>query len=156
MPATGIRSPGSPTCSTSQLFDLNPMGHHAISLLLHVVNAVLLCTLLHRLTGFLGRSMFVALLFAIHPLHVESVAWIAERKDVLSTLFWLLTMGAYAGYARKPCLKRYLPVAALFALGLMAKQMLVTLPLVLLLMDYWPLNRFSLRQGRTETDWGGH
>jgi protein O-mannosyl-transferase len=126
-----------------QLFDLNPMGHHADSLLLHVANAVLLCLLLQRLTGFLGRSMVVALLFALHPLHVESVAWVAERKDVLSTLFWLLTMLAYVWYVRKPSLERYLCVAALFAMGLMAKQMLVTLPFVLLLLDYWPLNRTS-------------
>jgi hypothetical protein len=126
-----------------QLFGENPAGHHAISLLLHAANAVLLCALLHRLTGYLGRSVVVALLFALHPLHVESVAWVAERKDVLSTLFWLLTMAAYARYARTPSVKRYVPVAVLFALGLMAKQMLVTLPLVLLLMDYWPLNRLS-------------
>jgi hypothetical protein len=130
------------------LFGLNPLGHHATSLLLHAVNAVLLCALLHRLTGFIGRSMIVALLFALHPLHVESVAWVAERKDVLSTLFWLLTMGAYTGYVRKRCLSRYLSVVVLFALGLMAKQMLVTLPLVLLFMDYWPLNRLSHHQSR--------
>ena len=96
--------------------------------------------------------MFVALLFAIHPLHVESVVWIAERKDVLSTLFWLLTVWAYTGYARKPCLKRYLPVAVFFALGLMAKQMLVTLPLTLLLIDFWPLRRISSQQGRSNPD----
>jgi protein O-mannosyl-transferase len=124
-----------------QLFDLNPAGHHAVSLLLHAANACLLCVLLHRLTGFLGRSVAVALLFALHPLHVESVAWIAERKDVLSTLFWLLTMLAYLRYLTKPALARYLAVAGLFALGLMSKQMLVTLPLVLLLLDYWPLRR---------------
>jgi tetratricopeptide (TPR) repeat protein len=127
------------------LFDLNPMGHHADSLLFHVANALLLCLVLQRLTGRLGRSVVVALLFALHPLHVESVAWIAERKDVLSTFFWLMTMAAYLWYARKPSLKRYLPVVLLFALGLMAKQMLVTLPLILLLLDYWPLNRLSLR-----------
>lgn len=131
-----------------ELFALNPMGHHAVSLLLHTVNSALLCAVLYRLSGFLGRSMIVALLFAVHPLHVESVAWVAERKDVLSTLFWFLTMWVYIGYAKKPCLKRYLPVALLFALGLMAKQMLVTLPVVLLLMDYWPLNRQGL--GNTE------
>jgi protein O-mannosyl-transferase len=129
-----------------QLFDMNPMGHHAVSLLLHAANAVLLCLILRRLTGFLGRSMVVALLFALHPLHVESVAWIAERKDVLSTLFWLLTMASYVWYVRESSLKRYLCVATLFALGLMAKQMLVTLPLVLLLLDYWPLNRLFPRQ----------
>jgi len=128
-----------------ELFDLNPLGHHATSLFIHAVNAVLLCALLHRLTGFIGRSLFVALLFALHPLHVESVAWVAERKDLLSTLFWLLTILAYCGYASRPAVSRYLLVAALFAMGLMAKQMPVTLPAILLLMDYWPLSRF--RQG---------
>jgi protein O-mannosyl-transferase len=135
-----------------ELFDLNPMGHHATSLLLHVVNSLLLCALLHRLTGFIGRSMLVALLFALHPLHVESVAWVAERKDVLSTLFWLLTMWAYIGYTNKPSLQRYLPVAIFFALGLMAKQMLMTLPIILLLMDYWPLNRLFPHQGGSRAD----
>jgi tetratricopeptide (TPR) repeat protein len=130
-----------------QLFDLNPAGHHAVSLLFHTVNAVLLCAVFYRLTGFLGRSLVVAMLFALHPLHVESVAWIAERKDVLSTLFWLLTMAAYASYVRKRSLSRYCTVLLLFALGLMAKQMLVTLPLVLLLMDYWPLRRISPHHG---------
>jgi len=129
------------------LYGTNPMGHHGTSLLLHVANSLLLCALLHRLTGFAGRSMAVALLFAIHPLNVESVAWVAERKNVLSTLFWLLTIWAYIGYAKKPSLKRYLPVAAFIALGLMSKQMLVTLPVILLLMDYWPLNPASLRTG---------
>lgn len=134
-----------------ELFDLNPMGHHATSLLLHTINSLLLCALLHRLTGFLWRSMFVAMLFALHPLHVESVAWVAERKDVLSTLFWFLTMGAYVWYAGKPGLKRYFPVAVFFALGLLAKQMLVTLPVILLLMDYWPLKRLIPSQGEHET-----
>lgn len=129
-----------------QLYGMNPAGHHATSMLIHTVNSMLLCALLHRLTGFVGRSLIVALLFAIHPLHVESVAWVAERKDVLSTLFWLLTMWAYAGYARNPSMKRYLPVVMFFALGLMAKQMLVTLPVVLLLLDYWPLNRLAIRR----------
>jgi len=132
-----------------ELFGLNPMGHHATSLLLHAANSLLLCALLHRLTGFLGRSMFVALLFALHPLHVESVVWVAERKDLLSTLFWLLTMWAYIGYIDKPSLKHYLPVAVFFALGLMAKQMLVTLPVILLLMDYWPLNRLKPHHGES-------
>ncbi|MDD2581347.1 MAG: tetratricopeptide repeat protein [Desulfuromonadaceae bacterium] len=134
-----------------ELFDLNPMGHHATSLLLHTVNSLLLCTIFYRMTGFIGRSMFVALLFALHPLHVESVAWVAERKDVLSTLFWLLTMWAYIGYTNRPSLKRYFPVAVFFALGLLAKQMLVTLPLVLLLMDYWPLKRLTPGQKGLET-----
>jgi hypothetical protein len=132
------------------LFGLNPKGHHVTSLLLHTVNSLLLCILLHRLTGFLGRSMLVALLFALHPLHVESVVWVAERKDVLSTLFWLLTMWAYIGYTDKPSLKRYLPVAGIFALGLLAKQMLVTLPVILLLMDFWPLSRLTPGKGEHE------
>ncbi|GAM08029.1 transmembrane and TPR repeat-containing protein F38B6.6 [Geobacter sp. OR-1] len=123
------------------LFGSNPAGHHATNLILHAANTLLLCALLCRLTGFVGRSLAVALLFALHPLHVESVAWVAERKDLLSTLFWLLTMCLYVWYAGKPSMKRYLPVAIFFALGLMAKQMPVTLPIVLLLMDYWPLNR---------------
>lgn len=123
------------------LFGLNPLGHHATSLFLHSVNSLLLCALLYRLTGFVGRSLVVALLFAIHPLHVESVAWVAERKDVLSTLFWFLTMGAYCWYVNKPTVPRYLAVAVLFALGLMAKQMPVTLPVILLVMDFWPLDR---------------
>ncbi len=121
------------------LFNLDPRGHHASALLFHTLNATILCALLHRLTGLLGRSLVVALLFALHPLHVESVAWIAERKDVLSTLFWLLTMWSYALFAEKPTVKRYLPVLCCFAFGLLAKQMLVTLPFILLLMDYWPL-----------------
>lgn len=129
-----------------QLFGLHPLGHHAMSMIIHAANSLLLCALLQRLTGFVGRSLMVALLFALHPLHVESVAWIAERKDVLSTLFWFLTMWAYIGYTNKPSLQRYLSVAGIFALGLMAKQMLVTLPVILLLMDYWPLRRLSIRR----------
>ena len=128
-----------------RLFGDKPMGHHLINLLLHILNAVLLLLVLRRMTGSLWKSAFVAALFAVHPLHVESVAWIAERKDVLSTFFWLLTMGAYVLYSEKPSIKRYLPVFFLYALGLMAKPMLVTLPLVLLLLDYWPLDR--IRRG---------
>jgi Flp pilus assembly protein TadD len=101
-------------------------------------------------TGSLWKSAFVAALFALHPLHVESVAWIAERKDVLSTFFWLLTMWAYVLYSEKPNIKRYVPVIVLFALGLMAKPMLVTLPFVLLLMDYWPLGRLRLRNAKKQ------
>jgi tetratricopeptide (TPR) repeat protein len=133
------------------LFGMNPAGHHAVSLLLHTLNGVLVCTLLYRMTGLLGRSLTVALLFALHPLHVESVAWVAERKDLLSTLFWLLTMHAYAGYVKKAGLWRYGLVALLFALGLMAKQMLVTLPLMLLVMDYWPLRRVAGTAGPLPT-----
>lgn len=124
-----------------RVFGLNPMGHHLVSLLLHVLNAVLLLMVLRRMTGSLWKSAFVAALFAVHPLHVESVAWAAERKDVLGATFWFLTMGAYVLYTEKPSLKRYVPVVVLYALGLMAKPMLVTLPLVLLLLDYWPLKR---------------
>lgn len=124
-----------------QLYGLNPPGHHATNILLHALDAVLLFLLLYRATGARGRSLLVAALFALHPLNVESVAWIAERKNVLSTLFFLLTLAAYGWYARKPELKRYLVVVALFALGLAAKPMVITLPFVLLLLDYWPLER---------------
>ena len=124
-----------------RLFQLRPMGHHLINLLFHLANVLLLLLVVKRMTGSLWRSAFVAALFAVHPLHVESVAWVAERKDVLSTFFWLLTMGAYALYSEKPSIKRYLPVLLVYALGLMAKPMLVTLPFVLLLLDYWPLKR---------------
>jgi tetratricopeptide (TPR) repeat protein len=125
-----------------QLFGLKPGGHHFTNLLLHIVAAVLLFFALNQMTNALWRSAFVAAIFAIHPLHVESVAWIAERKDVLSAVFFMLTLGAYAWYARQPSLARYLVVAIIFACGLMSKAMLVTLPIVLLFLDYWPLNRF--------------
>src|SRR5208283_467097 len=97
----------------------------------------------HRMTKAVWQSAFAAALFALHPLHVESVAWVTERKDVLSTLFWMLTMGAYCYYVKRQTLWRYLSVLAFLALGLMAKPMLVTLPFVLLLLDYWPLGRFD-------------
>ncbi len=126
-----------------QLFGLDPGWHHFSSLLLHALNAVCLFLLLSRLTGSLWRSAFVASLFALHPLHVESVAWVAERKDLLAALFWLLTMYAYARYVERPGGGRYLLVVASFILGLMAKPMLVTLPFVLLLCDYWPLGRMA-------------
>lgn len=138
-----------------ELFGLQPLGHHATNLLLHSVNALLLCVLLQRLTGFIGRSLFVALLFALHPLHVESVAWVAERKDLLSTLFLLLTILAYCRYVSKPAVARYLVVAALFALALLAKQMPVTLPLLLLLLDYWPLARCRPRGGEPQANGAG-
>jgi protein O-mannosyl-transferase len=127
-----------------QLYGLHPWGHHLSNVLLHAASTILLFLVLRRMTGDLWPSAFVAALFAIHPLHVESVAWVAERKDVLSGLFFMLTLWAYVGYVRHPfSLARYLSVVALFALGLMAKPMLVTLPCVLLLLDYWPLGRFS-------------
>ncbi len=126
-----------------QLYGLNAGGHHLTNLLLHIANTLLLFWLLFRTTGSRVRSAFVAALFAVHPLHVESVAWIAERKDVLSTFFWMLTLCAYVLYVRQPVLSRYLPVIAFFALGLAAKPMLVTLPFVLLLLDFWPLGRMK-------------
>jgi tetratricopeptide (TPR) repeat protein len=148
-----------------QLFGLKPRWHHLTNLLFHIANALLLFRVLHRMTKAPWKSAFVAALFALHPLHVESVAWVAERKDVLSTFFWMLTMGAYTHYVehraedgrrktvggghpysflRPPSsVLRYLPVLIFFALGLMAKPMLVTLPFVLLLLDYWPLQRLE-------------
>jgi tetratricopeptide (TPR) repeat protein len=126
-----------------QLFGMDAGKHHLTSLLLHCVNAVLLLLLLFRMTGALWRSAFVAALFALHPLHVESVAWIAERKDVLSTLFWLLTLGAWLGFVRSRKPAWYLLAVLLYALGLMTKPMLVTLPFTLLLLDLWPLRRLT-------------
>ena len=126
-----------------QLYGLNPAGHHFTNVLFHIINTLFLFMLLRLLTGSLWRSAFVAALFALHPLHVESVAWVSERKDVLSTFFWMLTIWCYIRYVHRPCFANYLPIALALALGLMAKQMLVTLPLVLLLLDYWPLQRFT-------------
>ena len=129
----------------SQLFGLHPGGFLLINLLFHIANALLLFLWLLYLTRTLGCSFLVAALFALHPLHVESVAWVSERKDVLSTFFWLLTMWAYVWYAERPRLGRYLLILVCFSLGLMAKPMLVTLPLVLLLLDYWPMGRLRLK-----------
>ena len=123
------------------LFGLNAGWHHVSNLLLHLVNTLLLFGVLRRMTGSLWRSAFVAAIFAVHPLHVESVAWVAERKDVLSALFFMLTLGAYVRYVEAPSRLRYAIVAAVLALGLLAKAMLVTMPMVLLLLDYWPLGR---------------
>src|SRR5438034_4956523 len=125
-----------------QVYGRNAGGHHFTNVLLHTIAVILLFLLFQKMTGALWRSAFVAAVFAIHPLRVESVAWIAERKDVLSGVFFMLTLGAYVRYVRKPASMRYVIVALVFALGLMAKPMLVTLPLVLLLLDYWPLERF--------------
>jgi tetratricopeptide (TPR) repeat protein len=123
------------------LFGLRPAGHHAMSLALHIANTLLLFLWLAGLTGAPWRSAVVAGLFGVHPLHVESAAWVAERKDVLSTFFFLLALLAYSAYSKHPGIARYCLVAALFACGLMAKPMLVTFPLVLLLIDRWPLAR---------------
>ncbi len=124
------------------LYGLNPMGHHWTNLQIHIVNTVLLFLFLRWMTGAIWKSAFVAALFAIHPLHVESVAWIAERKDVLCAFFWILSMLAYVGYVRHPKKRYYLLLVILFALGLMSKPMIVTLPFALLLLDFWPLDRF--------------
>ncbi len=128
----------------SSVYGLDPAGaYHATNLLLHLANVILLFLLLVALTGSRWKSAFVAALFAVHPLHVESVAWVTERKDVLSTLFWILTMLAYLRYAARPSARRYALVVLAFALGLMSKSMLVTLPIVLILLDYWPLGRIG-------------
>ncbi len=129
-----------------QVFGDKAGGHHWTSVIIHILNTVLLFLLLDTLTGVIWRSAFVAVLFAIHPINVESVAWIAERKNVLSTFFWISTMLFYVWYVRSPHWKRYLPVLICFALGLMCKPMLITLPFVLLLLDYWPLKRTAINQ----------
>jgi hypothetical protein len=124
-----------------ELFGLSPGGHHLVNLLLHIANTVLLFLVLFTMSGKLWRSGFVAALFAVHPLHVESVAWVAERKDVLSAFFWILSMWAYARYASRGGAGRYFLLVLSFTLGLLSKPMVVTLPFVLLLLDYWPLKR---------------
>jgi tetratricopeptide (TPR) repeat protein len=128
-----------------ELFGYDASGYHAVNVLLHIASTSVLFIALYRMTGAMWRSAFVASMFAVHPLHVESVAWVSERKDVLSTLFWVLTMWAYVRYASRPSFARYTTVAALFAAGLMAKPMLVTLPFALLLLDAWPLGRLRHR-----------
>jgi protein O-mannosyl-transferase len=139
-----------------QLFGLKPGRHHLTNVLFHIANTLLLFLILNRMTHALWQSAFVAALFALHPLHVESVAWVAERKDVLSTFFWMLTTGAYTSYVERPALQRYLLVLIFFALGLMAKPMLVTLPFVLLLLDYWPLQRFQQKRSPHEIQADSH
>jgi tetratricopeptide (TPR) repeat protein len=129
------------------LFGMNPAAHHLSGLALHTLNAVLLFLVLAALTGRRRLSAWVAALFALHPLHVESVAWASERKDLLSGLFWMLTLGAYVRYARRPGVGRYAVIFLSLALGLMAKPMLVTAPVVLLLLDWWPLGRTAARPG---------
>jgi protein O-mannosyl-transferase len=127
----------------AQFYGANPGGHHLTNVIIHALTAALLFLVLRQMTGALWRSAFVAAVFAIHPLHVESVAWIAERKDVLSGLFFVLTLGAYLRYVRRGGLGRYLIVTGLFVLGLMCKPMLVSVPFILLLLDYWPLRCFD-------------
>ena len=130
-----------------QLFHLDPAGHHDTNVLLHALNAALLFWVLWRATGYAGRSFVVAALLAFHPVNVESVAWVSERKNVLSMFFFLLALGAYRWYALKPRFDRYLAVASVYALGLMAKPQVITFPCVLLLWDYWPLQRMFAPAG---------
>jgi tetratricopeptide (TPR) repeat protein len=124
-----------------ELFGLDPAGHHLVNIGIHTANVLLLFLVLWRMTGAVWTAGVVAAVFAVHPLNVEAVAWVSSRKDVLSTLFWMLTLAAYLWYARKPGVLRYLLVVAPFVVGLMTKPMLVTLPVVLLILDYWPLAR---------------
>jgi tetratricopeptide (TPR) repeat protein len=126
-----------------QLYGLDPAGHHFTNVLFHTIAVVLLFLVMQQMTGSLWPSAFVAALFAIHPLHVESVAWVSERKDVLSAVFFMLTLGAYVRYVRSPSVTSYLLLLLMFALGLMSKPMLVSVPFVLLLLDYWPLGRIT-------------
>ena len=133
-----------------ELYGLNPAGHHLTNLFFHVANTLLLFLVFRESTGRLWRSFLVAALFALHPLHVESVAWVSERKDVLSTFFWMLTMLVYVRYTRHPRMSLYLLALSLFACGLLAKPMLVTLPFVLLLFDFWPLGRLQFARSSSE------
>ena len=127
-----------------ELYGLTPGGHHLTNLILHLFNSVLIFIVFQQMTGAQWKSAFVAALFALHPLNVESVAWISERRNVLSTLFWLLTIITYVRYIRRPGTISYAPVLLCFTLGIMSKAMLVTLPFVLFLLDYWPLHRLHL------------
>ena len=142
-----------------ELYGLNPTGHHYTNIAFHIANTLLLFFILFRMTGALWKSAFVAALFAVHPLHVESVAWVSERKDVLSTFFGLLTIGAYYRYIKASELKNYLLVIIFLCLGLMSKPMLVSFPFVLLLLDFWPLKRIRFKnkydlQHEGSTDYG--
>lgn len=150
--ANAYTATGGPLTWLSHMADVEAFGmdagrQHVVSLVFHLCNALVLLMVLWRMTGAVWRSACVSVLFAVHPLHVESVAWVAERKDVLSTLFWLLTMSAYVAYARRPGPRRYAAVLVLFLLGLLSKPMVATLPFVLLLIDVWPLERLSPGDG---------
>jgi tetratricopeptide (TPR) repeat protein len=152
---TGDHENWHPLVALSHMLDceicgIAPAGHHLSNIVLHVLNVLLLFGVLHAMTGAIWQCAWVAALFAVHPLNVEAVAWVSARKDVLSTLLGLLAMAAYVAYARRGGIGRYLLSAALLALGLMAKPMLVTLPLVFLLLDYWPLGRLRIGGARTE------
>ncbi len=130
-----------------ELYGMNAGAFHMTNLILHILSALLLFWLFHRLTGALWKSAFVAAFFALHPLHVESVVWITERKDVLSAFFWMLTLCFYVYYTEKPAVKKYLLVLVSFLLALMSKPMVVTLPVIMILLDYWPLKRFQNQKG---------
>src|SRR5215471_2183678 len=135
------------------LFRLNPAGHHFTNVAIHIVNVILLFLILMWATNRLAPSLFVVALFALHPINVESVAWIAERKNVLCTFFFFLTLWVYGWYAKKPSWKRYLAVFGLFAAGLASKPMVITLPFVLLLIDYWPLARLATSTDTNKKTW---
>lgn len=135
-----------------QLFGLNPTWHHLTSLLFHIASTLLLFAILKRMTAAVWPSLFVAAAFALHPLNVESVAWVSERKNVLSTFFWMLTIAAYIRYTDRSCLGRFLLVVLVFALATMTKPIVVTLPFALLLLDYWPLGRLQLKRVSDEQD----
>ena len=128
-----------------QLFGMNPGFHHLTNLFFHIANVLLIFLIFNKVTGAPWRSFCLALMFALHPLNVESVAWVSERKGVLSTFFLVLTMWSYIRYVERPVLDRYLLVFLFFILGLMAKPMIVTLPFVLLIIYFWPLKRFKIR-----------
>jgi len=130
-----------------ELYGLHAGGYHVTNLILHILSTLLLFWLFHRMTGALWKSAFVAAFFALHPLHVESVAWVSERKDVLSAFFWMLTLCCYVVYTEKQSVKRYLLVVFSFVLALLSKPMVVTLPLIMILLDYWPLKRFESEKG---------
>src|SRR5450755_3735394 len=127
----------------AEIFGMNPAGYHFVNVLLHAANAVLLFLILEAATGFAWRSLAVATLFAQHPINVESVAWIAERKNVLSMLFFLIALAAYGWYARRPGIGRYLAVTLAYVFALMSKAQVITFPFALLLLDYWPLCRLN-------------
>ena len=138
-----------------QWFGLNPAGHHETNLVLQALNVVLLFWVLQKATGYIGRSAMVAALFALHPINVESVAWISERKNLLSMTFFLLALGAYRLYVLKPRYSQYAVVALFYAMGLMSKPQVITFPCVLLLWDYWPLRRMVAAPGESSATEAG-
>jgi hypothetical protein len=138
-----------------ELFGLDAGRHHLMNLFFHIVNGILLFAALRMATGSYWRSAFVAALFALHPVNVDTVAWVAERKNLLSTTFWMLTVIAYVQYARRPTIPRYSLAVFAFLLGLLTKPMLVTLPFVLLLLDYWPLKRIAAVPGQAQREGSG-